>query len=100
MLLIARLDRLARNVAFIANLMDSGTEFTAVDMPQASRLTLHILAAVAEYEREMISQRTKAALAQAKARGTRLGNPRPLEALKAANAARCTWRHHLRCVHL
>jgi DNA invertase Pin-like site-specific DNA recombinase len=54
MLLIARLDRLARNVAFIANLMDSGTEFTAVDMPQASRLTLHILAAVAEHEREMI----------------------------------------------
>jgi DNA invertase Pin-like site-specific DNA recombinase len=88
MLLIARLDRLARNVAFIANLMDSGTEFVAVDMPQASRLTLHILAAVAEHEREMISQRTKAALAQAKARGTRLGNPRPLEALRMANAAK------------
>jgi DNA invertase Pin-like site-specific DNA recombinase len=87
-LLIARLDRLARNVAFIANLMESGVDFVAVDMPTANRLTLHILAAVAEHEREMISARTKAALAQAKARGTRLGNPRPLDALKRANAAK------------
>ena len=86
-LVIARLDRLARNVAFIANLMESGVEFVAVDMPTANRLTVHILAAVAEHEREMISQRTKAALAQAKARGTKLGNPRPLEALALANAA-------------
>jgi DNA invertase Pin-like site-specific DNA recombinase len=75
-LLIARLDRLARNVAFIANLMESGADFIACDMPQANRLTIHILAAVAEHEREMISQRTKAALAEAKRRGTRLGNPR------------------------
>lgn len=67
-LLIARLDRLARNVAFIANLMSSDVEFVAVDMPQANRLTIHILAAVAEHEREMISQRTKAALAAAKPR--------------------------------
>jgi DNA invertase Pin-like site-specific DNA recombinase len=89
-LLIARLDRLARNVAFIANLMESGVDFVAVDMPTANRLTIHILAAVAEHEREMISARTKAALAQAKARGTRLGNPRPLEALKLANAAKAT----------
>jgi len=57
-------------------------------MPQANRLTIHIMAAFAEHEREMISSRTKAALAQAKARGTRLGNPRPLDALKLANAAR------------
>jgi len=49
--------------------MDSGVEFVAVDMPEVNRLTLHILAAVAEHEREMISQRTKAALAQAKVRG-------------------------------
>jgi DNA invertase Pin-like site-specific DNA recombinase len=75
-LIIAKLDRLARNVAFISNLMESGVEFTAVDFPQANRLTVHILAAVAEHEREMISQRTKAALAAAKARGTRLGGDR------------------------
>lgn len=73
LLVIAKLDRLARNVAFIANLMDSGVEFVAVDMPMANRLTLHILAAVAEHERAMISARTKAALQAAKARGRRLG---------------------------
>jgi DNA invertase Pin-like site-specific DNA recombinase len=53
--------------------MESGVEFVATDMPTANRLTVHIIAAVAEHEREMISQRTKAALAAAKARGTRLG---------------------------
>jgi DNA invertase Pin-like site-specific DNA recombinase len=74
-LVIAKLDRLSRNLAFIANLMDSGVEFVAVDMPYASRLTLHILAAVAEHERHMISERTKAALRAAKARGVRLGRP-------------------------
>ncbi len=79
-LLIARLDRLSRNVAFIATLMESGADIVAVDMPQASRFTLHILAAVAEHEREMISARTKAALAAAKARGVVLGNPRLAEA--------------------
>jgi DNA invertase Pin-like site-specific DNA recombinase len=72
-LLIAKLDRLARNVAFIANLMESGVEFVAVDNPHASRLMLHMLAAFAEHEREQISARTKAALAVAKARGVRLG---------------------------
>lgn len=73
-LVIAKLDRLARNVAFIANLMEAGADFVAVDMPNANRLTLHIMAAMAEHEREMISQRTKAALAAAKARGAVLGN--------------------------
>jgi len=75
-LVIAKLDRLARNVAFISNLMESGAEFTAVDFPQANRLTIHILAAVAEHEAGMISARTKAALAAAKARGTVLGGDR------------------------
>src|SRR5882672_3202147 len=72
-LVIAKLDRLSRNVAFISNLMESGVEFVAADMPMANRLTVHILAAVAEHEREMISQRTKAALAAAKVRGVELG---------------------------
>jgi DNA invertase Pin-like site-specific DNA recombinase len=86
--LIARLDRLARNVAFIASLMESGVEFVIVDMPHASKFTIHIPAAVAEPERELISRRTKAALAAAKARGVKLGGPDPFAALKKANAAK------------
>lgn len=72
-LLIAKLDRLARNVAFIANLLESGVEVTAADMPEANRFVLHIMAAVAEQEGRAISERTKAALAVAKARGVKLG---------------------------
>lgn len=72
-LLIAKLDRLARNVAFVSSLMESGVEFVAVDAPYANRLMIHILAAFAEHERELISQRTKDALLAAKARGVRLG---------------------------
>jgi len=87
-LIIAKLDRLARNVHFISGLMESGVEFVAVDMPEANRLTLHILAAVAEHEREMISQRTKAALDQAKVRGTRLGNPHPARSLEQGRASK------------
>jgi DNA invertase Pin-like site-specific DNA recombinase len=74
-LVIAKLDRLSRNVAFISSLMDSKVEFVACDTPYATRFTLHILAAVAEHEREMIATRTKAALQVAKARGVILGNP-------------------------
>jgi DNA invertase Pin-like site-specific DNA recombinase len=74
-LIIAKLDRLARNVAFISNLMESSVEFTAVDFPQANRLTVHILAAVAEHEAVMISSRTKAALQAVRARGVILGTP-------------------------
>ena len=72
-LVIAKLDRLARNVAFIAGLMESGVDFVAADNPHANKFTTHVLAAVAEYERDMISKRTREALAAAKARGQRLG---------------------------
>lgn len=73
-LIIAKMDRLGRNLAFIANLMESGVEFVAVDNPNANRLTIHILAAVAQHEREMISQRTREALQAAKRAGKTLGN--------------------------
>lgn len=76
-LLIAKLDRLARNVAFIANLMESGIEFRACDVPEANRLLLHIMAAVAEAEAKAISDRTRVALQAAKERGTRLGAANP-----------------------
>src|SRR5450759_813701 len=72
-LIIAKLDRLARNVYFISGLMESGVDFVAADNPHANRLMIHMLAAFAEHEREQISNRTKGALAAAKARGTRLG---------------------------
>ena len=86
-LVIAKLDRLSRNVAFISNLMESGVEFVAADMPMANRLTVHVLAAVAEHEREMISQRTRAALAVAKSRGVKLGNPNGARALRGLGNA-------------
>ena len=83
-LVIAKLDRLSRNLAFIATLMDSGVEFVAVDNPHANKLTVHILAAVAQHERELIAQRTRDALQAAKARGTKLGNPKLAAARKHA----------------
>jgi DNA invertase Pin-like site-specific DNA recombinase len=72
-LIIAKLDRLARNVYFVSGLMESGVDFVAADNPHANKLMVHLLAAFAEHEREQISQRTKDALAAAKARGIRLG---------------------------
>lgn len=75
-LIVAKLDRLSRNVAFLATLQDSGTRFVAADMPEANEITIHIMAAVAQAERKAISRRTKEALAAAKARGVRLGGAR------------------------
>ena len=72
-LVIAKLDRLARNVAFVSSLMEAGVDFVAVDAPYANRLMIHILSAFAEHEREQISERTKAALSAAKKRGVKLG---------------------------
>jgi DNA invertase Pin-like site-specific DNA recombinase len=88
-LVIAKLDRLARNVHFVSGLMESGVEFVACDNPTANKLTIHLLAAMAEHEAEQISKRTKAALKAYKARGGVLGNPRNLTttARKAGNAA-------------
>ena len=72
-LLIAKLDRLARSVSFVASMMDGTVDFIATDMPEATRFVLHIMAAVAEHERHMIGDRTRAALRAAKARGITLG---------------------------
>lgn len=72
-LVVAKLDRLSRNAAFLMTLRDSGVEFVAADLPEANTMTVGVMAVVAQHEREAISQRTKAALAAVKARGKRLG---------------------------
>ncbi|WP_018897145.1 recombinase family protein [Rhizobium sp. 2MFCol3.1] len=82
-LLIAKMDRLSRNSAFINNLLEAGVDFIAVDQPHATPLTIRILAAVAQEEREQISKRVKVALAVAKSRGVKLGGAHPDKIAKA-----------------
>lgn len=104
-LVVAKLDRLARNMLFTATLMESGLDFIACDNPFATRLTIHILAAIAEHESRMISERTKQALQAAKARGQKLGSSRPghwdgrtelrLRALARARAGAAEANHRL-----
>lgn len=87
-LLIAKLDRLSRNVGFIFQLRDSGVDFVCCDMPQANTLTIGMFATLAQYERELISERTKAALRSKKAAGYQLGNPQGFTAAAQAKATR------------
>lgn len=84
-LLIAKLDRLSRNAAFLLRLQQGSVKFVAVDMPDANNLTIGIMALVAQQEREAISRRTKEALAAAKARGQQLGNPNASEHMRDLN---------------
>jgi DNA invertase Pin-like site-specific DNA recombinase len=98
-LVIAKLDRLARNVAFVSNLMEASVDFEAADFPQANRLTIHILSAVAEHEARLISERTRVALAAAKARGAvlggfrgRAGSSTDLEKARAIRTAKANQR--------
>ena len=83
-LVIAKLDRLSRNAHFLLGLKEAGIDFICADMPNANRLTVGIMAMVAEEERRMISERTKAALAAAKARGVKIGGDRGSIPSKAA----------------
>lgn len=83
-LVIAKLDRLSRNAAFLLTLRDSGVRFVAADMPDANALTVGVMSLIAQHEREAISRRTQEALAAAKRRGVRLGNPHGARALRRA----------------
>lgn len=87
-LVIAKLDRLSRNAAFLLSLRDAGVAFVCADMPDANTLTIGILALIAQNEREALSARTKAALAARRARGHTLGNPANLTTSAAALGSR------------
>lgn len=76
-LIIAKLDRLARNVHFVSGLLETGVEFVAADMPQANKVMIQMHAVMSEWERDQISARTRAALAAAKGRGVQLGKAGP-----------------------
>lgn len=86
-LIVAKLDRLSRNVAFLGALIESDVQFVALDLPAANKFTLHIMAAVAQQERDATSERTKAALAAAKARGQKLGGRNMTPAIQRAAVA-------------
>ena len=77
-LIVAKLDRLARNVSFLSNLLETDVEIIFCDFPQANKMVLHILSAISQYEAELTASRTKSALAAKKARGYKLGNPEHL----------------------
>ena len=77
-MIVARLDRLARSVSFLSNLLENDVEIVFCDFPQANKMMLHILSAISQYEAELIAARTKVSLQAKKARGFRLGNPEHL----------------------
>ncbi|MFC5410736.1 recombinase family protein [Larkinella bovis] len=91
-LLIAKLDRLSRNVAFVMTLRDSGVDFVACDLPDANTLTVGMMVTFAQYEAERTSERTRAALSQKKAQGFKLGKPEnlTLQAIQKGEAVRVT----------
>lgn len=91
-LVIAKLDRLARNAEFLLRLQNSGVDFVACDAPSADRFTVGVLALVAQRERELIGERTKLGLAAAKAKGVKLGTPNPTKAVAAMVTANKTAR--------
>jgi len=91
-LLIAKLDRLARNVHFVSGLIETGVDFIAADMPNANKVMIQMHAVMSEWERDQISERTKAALAAAKARGVVLGATGPAN-LKPCNDQSASKRH-------